>query len=160
MADTAKAQSVPRSADVKERRRRRQMPGTANGGGVCEADGGGSFNPYCDTRRSRCRRRGFLARRSRLLASSKHKMHFYISCKQEIPPASWHLLFPTKQALRGPHCASALAALPSLPSAHLRQSLTPGRKTSRPQISHHPQGGSEPVSTSPKGIFRSTGRSR
>ena len=28
--------------------------------------------------------------------SSTHKPHRSISCKQEIPPVAWHLLFPTK----------------------------------------------------------------
>ena len=31
-----------------------------------------------------------------IATSSKHKIQCYISCKQEIPPVSWLLLFPTK----------------------------------------------------------------
>jgi surface antigen len=36
-------------------------------------------------------------------SSSKHKPHCSIFRKRKIPPVSWLLLFPTKQALWGPH---------------------------------------------------------
>ena len=54
--------------------------------------------------------------RPRPLASSKHKIQCYISCKQEIPPVSWLFLSPQRPSpLRGPCFALPPAALPSLP---------------------------------------------
>ena len=56
------------------------------------------------------------ATQPRPLASSKHKIQCYISCKQEIPPVSWLFLSPQRPSpLRGPCFALPQAALASLP---------------------------------------------
>ena len=52
------------------------------------------------------------AQGERIATSSKHEMQYSISSEQEISSASRHLLFPTKQALRGPQEEAALAMTP------------------------------------------------
>ena len=75
-----------------------------------------SDNPCCGARHLPASTVLLVICRPLPLASSKHKIQCYISCKQEIPPVSWLFLSPQRPSpLRGPCFALPQAALPSLP---------------------------------------------